>query len=48
VGRWGTVHILVNCAGWDKPLPFGQVYATLARLAPTVFAKARCRASTAR
>ena len=22
VARWGTVHILVNCAGWDKPLPF--------------------------
>jgi len=24
VARWGTVHILVNCAGWDKPLPFVQ------------------------
>src|SRR4029077_10138131 len=22
VARWGTVHVLVNCAGWDKPLPF--------------------------
>ena len=22
IARWGTVHILVNCAGWDKPLPF--------------------------
>jgi len=20
--RWGTVHILVNCAGWDRPIPF--------------------------
>ena len=20
--RWGGVHVLVNCAGWDKPLPF--------------------------
>ena len=22
VARWGTVHVLVNCAGWDKPMPF--------------------------
>jgi 2-hydroxycyclohexanecarboxyl-CoA dehydrogenase len=22
VARWGTVHALVNCAGWDRPLPF--------------------------
>ncbi len=22
VGRWGTVHVLVNCAGWDRPMPF--------------------------
>ena len=22
VARWGTVHVLVNCAGWDKPIPF--------------------------
>jgi 2-hydroxycyclohexanecarboxyl-CoA dehydrogenase len=22
ISRWGTVHILVNCAGWDKPIPF--------------------------
>jgi 2-hydroxycyclohexanecarboxyl-CoA dehydrogenase len=22
VSRWGTVHILVNCAGWDQPRPF--------------------------
>jgi 2-hydroxycyclohexanecarboxyl-CoA dehydrogenase len=21
-GRWGGLHILVNCAGWDKPMPF--------------------------
>jgi 2-hydroxycyclohexanecarboxyl-CoA dehydrogenase len=21
-GRWGDVHILVNCAGWDSPMPF--------------------------
>ena len=21
-GRWGTVHVLVNCAGWDQPKPF--------------------------
>jgi 2-hydroxycyclohexanecarboxyl-CoA dehydrogenase len=20
--RWGGVHVLVNCAGWDKPMPF--------------------------
>jgi 2-hydroxycyclohexanecarboxyl-CoA dehydrogenase len=20
--RWGTVHVLVNCAGWDRPMPF--------------------------
>src|SRR4029079_17572767 len=22
VKRWSTVHVLVNCAGWDKPIPF--------------------------
>ncbi len=22
VARWSTVHVLVNCAGWDKPMPF--------------------------
>src|SRR2546425_256469 len=22
VARWGTVHILVNNAGWDRPIPF--------------------------
>ena len=22
IGRWGTVHVLVNCAGWDQPKPF--------------------------
>ena len=22
VARWGGVHVLVNCAGWDKPMPF--------------------------
>jgi 2-hydroxycyclohexanecarboxyl-CoA dehydrogenase len=22
VSRWSTVHVLVNCAGWDKPMPF--------------------------
>ena len=22
VGGWGTVHVLVNCAGWDQPRPF--------------------------
>jgi 2-hydroxycyclohexanecarboxyl-CoA dehydrogenase len=22
VRRWETVHILVNCAGWDRPMPF--------------------------
>ena len=22
VGRWSTVHVLVNCAGWDRPMPF--------------------------
>ncbi|HEV8676580.1 MAG TPA: 3-oxoacyl-ACP reductase family protein [Methylomirabilota bacterium] len=22
VGRWSTVHVLVNNAGWDRPLPF--------------------------
>jgi 2-hydroxycyclohexanecarboxyl-CoA dehydrogenase len=22
VSRWGTVHVLVNCAGWDTPMPF--------------------------
>jgi 2-hydroxycyclohexanecarboxyl-CoA dehydrogenase len=22
VTRWGTVHVLVNCAGWDRPVPF--------------------------
>jgi 2-hydroxycyclohexanecarboxyl-CoA dehydrogenase len=22
VSRWSTVHVLVNCAGWDKPIPF--------------------------
>ena len=21
-GRWGDVHILVNCASWDSPMPF--------------------------
>jgi 2-hydroxycyclohexanecarboxyl-CoA dehydrogenase len=21
-GRWGGLHVLVNCAGWDKPMPF--------------------------
>jgi 2-hydroxycyclohexanecarboxyl-CoA dehydrogenase len=20
--RWNTVHVLVNCAGWDRPMPF--------------------------
>ena len=20
--RWGGVHVLVNCAGWDRPMPF--------------------------
>ncbi len=20
--RWGGVHVLVNCAGWDKPMTF--------------------------
>jgi 2-hydroxycyclohexanecarboxyl-CoA dehydrogenase len=20
--RWGTVHVLVNCAGWDRPMRF--------------------------
>jgi 2-hydroxycyclohexanecarboxyl-CoA dehydrogenase len=20
--RWGGLHVLVNCAGWDKPMPF--------------------------
>jgi 2-hydroxycyclohexanecarboxyl-CoA dehydrogenase len=24
VARWGTVHVLVNCAGWDRPIPFVQ------------------------
>jgi len=22
VARWSTVHVLVNCAGWDRPMPF--------------------------
>jgi 2-hydroxycyclohexanecarboxyl-CoA dehydrogenase len=22
IDHWGTVHVLVNCAGWDRPLPF--------------------------
>jgi 2-hydroxycyclohexanecarboxyl-CoA dehydrogenase len=22
VSGWGTVHVLVNCAGWDQPRPF--------------------------
>jgi 2-hydroxycyclohexanecarboxyl-CoA dehydrogenase len=22
VARWGAVHVLVNCAGWDRPMPF--------------------------
>jgi len=22
IARWGTVHVLVNCAGWDRPMPF--------------------------
>jgi 2-hydroxycyclohexanecarboxyl-CoA dehydrogenase len=22
VSRWSTVHVLVNCAGWDRPMPF--------------------------
>jgi 2-hydroxycyclohexanecarboxyl-CoA dehydrogenase len=22
IGRWSTVHVLVNCAGWDQPRPF--------------------------
>jgi 2-hydroxycyclohexanecarboxyl-CoA dehydrogenase len=22
VARWGTVHVLVNNAGWDRPMPF--------------------------
>jgi 2-hydroxycyclohexanecarboxyl-CoA dehydrogenase len=22
VARWGGLHILVNCAGWDTPMPF--------------------------
>ena len=22
VARWDTVHVLVNCAGWDRPIPF--------------------------
>jgi 2-hydroxycyclohexanecarboxyl-CoA dehydrogenase len=22
VSRWSTVHVLVNCAGWDTPMPF--------------------------
>jgi 2-hydroxycyclohexanecarboxyl-CoA dehydrogenase len=22
IARWGTVHVLVNCAGWDQPRPF--------------------------
>jgi 2-hydroxycyclohexanecarboxyl-CoA dehydrogenase len=21
-GRWGGVHVLVNCAGWDRPMKF--------------------------
>jgi 2-hydroxycyclohexanecarboxyl-CoA dehydrogenase len=22
IQRWSTVHVLVNCAGWDRPIPF--------------------------
>ena len=22
VAHWGGLHVLVNCAGWDKPMPF--------------------------
>ena len=22
VAHWGALHVLVNCAGWDKPMPF--------------------------
>ena len=22
VARWGGLHVLVNCAGWDTPMPF--------------------------
>jgi 2-hydroxycyclohexanecarboxyl-CoA dehydrogenase len=22
VARWSTLHVLVNCAGWDRPMPF--------------------------
>ena len=22
IRRWSTVHVLVNCAGWDRPIPF--------------------------
>ena len=22
IARWSTVHVLVNCAGWDRPMPF--------------------------
>jgi len=22
--RWSSVHVLVNCAGWDRPMPFVQ------------------------
>src|SRR5213078_3151193 len=22
VAQWGTVHVLVNNAGWDRPMPF--------------------------
>lgn len=22
IARWGGVHVLVNCAGWDRPMPF--------------------------
>ncbi len=22
IARWSTVHVLVNCAGWDRPRPF--------------------------
>jgi 2-hydroxycyclohexanecarboxyl-CoA dehydrogenase len=21
-GRWGGLHVLINCAGWDRPMPF--------------------------
>jgi 2-hydroxycyclohexanecarboxyl-CoA dehydrogenase len=24
IARWSAVHVLVNCAGWDRPIPFVQ------------------------